>query len=380
WVNVEFKLIPLQKVNGICRFHLSKVHPYLELYVTPVNIDPSKPILPISTPAEYSSDLAAELGYFFTLGMPEDTKALDHGSLDEDSFLEQADSILEERLKMLNLELKKFNSGVLFVYFSTTDPVQHMFWRYIDEKHPLYNAGEASRYSDVIRQTYIKMDAILGDVMKKIDGKTTVIVLSDHGFGSFRRYFHLNTWLKENGYLFLRDKNRDESGEFFENVDFQKTRAYALGFNALYINLKGREGEGIVPPAEKEKVVKELITKLEQIKDPETGLTAINKMYRREEIYSGKYLEESPDLLVGYNAGYCASWETSLGKVPKGLFGDNKMKWSGNHLWDYKLVPGIILSNRKIKKDNPALYDVAPSILTEFGIKPDEEMVGKQIF
>ncbi|NOY38667.1 MAG: hypothetical protein GXO95_00025 [Nitrospirae bacterium] len=114
--------------------------------------------------------------------------------------------------------------------------------------------------------------------------------------------------------------------------------------------------------------------------DPSTGDRVINKVYKREELYSGKYVEDAPDLLIGYNRGYRASWETALGKVPEGLFGDNMKKWSGTHLWDYKLVPGVVLSNRKIKREHPALYDIAPTILKEFGIKKEKSMVGKPIF
>ncbi len=256
-----------------------------------------------------------------------------------------------------------------------------MFWRNIDKKHPAYNPREAAKYSNTIKNTYMAMDAILGNAVKKIDDNTTIIVLSDHGFGSFRRYFHLNTWLKKNGYINFTDKNLKSSGAFFENVDFKQTRAYALGFNGIYINLKGREGIGIVSDGrEKEKLLDELIKKLEAVIDPATGDRVINKVYRREELYSGKYVEDAPDLLIGYNRGYRASWETALGKVPEGLFGDNMKKWSGTHLWDYKLVPGVILSNRKIKTGHPALYDIAPTILKEFGIKKDKDMVGEPIF
>jgi predicted AlkP superfamily phosphohydrolase/phosphomutase len=313
--------------------------------------------------------------------MPEDTKALDQGFLTDDDFLELSDIILEERLKMLDIELKRFKSGLLFVYFSTTDPVQHMFWRYVDKEHPLYEKKEARKYSMVIRKTYERMDGILGDVMKRLDDRTTLIILSDHGFGSFRRYFHLNTWLKKNGYITLADESLGFSNEFFENVDFRKTKAYALGFNALYLNLEGREGKGTVSPGEeKEWLIEELIEKLEDVRDPETGEKAINKVFRKEELYSGSYLEEAPDLIIGYRKGYRSSWETALGKIPEDLFGDNKKKWSGTHLWDYRLVPGIVLSNKKIKTKDPALYDIAPTILAEFGISKLNEMVGEVIF
>ncbi|NOY38668.1 MAG: hypothetical protein GXO95_00030 [Nitrospirae bacterium] len=246
WAKVEFKFAPLQSLTGICRFYLMKVRPDFELYVSPINIDPFNASTPISTPADYSAQVAEEIGYFYTQGMPEDTKALDQDFLHNDDFLELSEFIKNERIRMLDMELKRFDSGLLFVYFPTTDPVQHMFWRNIDKKHPAYNPKEAAEYSDTIKNTYKAMDAILENAVKKIDDNTTLIVLSDHGFGSFRRYFHLNTWLKENGYINFADKKLNSSGAFFENVDFKQTRAYALGFNGIYINLRGREGIGIV--------------------------------------------------------------------------------------------------------------------------------------
>ncbi len=381
WIRVSFKLAPFQKLTGICRFYLMKAHPYFELYVSPINIDPTNPNVPISTPGSYSADIADEIGYYYTQGMPEDTKALDQDFINNDAYIEQSDFIIKERQKMLNLEMARFSSGLLFVYFSTTDLISHMFWRYMDKEHPGYKPEEAEKYSGVIKRTYKKMDTLLGKVMKKIDNDTTLIVLSDHGFGPFRRYFHINRWLKDNGYLNFIDNSLGESNEFFENVDFGMTKAYSLGFNGIYLNLFGREGMGTVyDGAEKEELIKALISKLEDLRDPENGKRIIKKVYRKEEIYSGKYIQDAPDLLVGYNRGYRASWESALGKVPKGLLGDNMKKWSGTHLWDYEIVPGIILSNKKIRTVNPALYDIAPTILAEFGIEKSSDMVGKPIF
>ncbi len=381
WVNVSFKLAPFQSLTGICRFYVMKVHPYFELYVSPINIDPTNPSTPISTPAGYAEEIADEIGYFYTQGMPEDTKALDQGFINNDAYIEQSDIIFHERQKLLNLEMERFSSGLLFVYFSATDLVSHMFWRYMDKEHPGYKPEEAEKYSNVIKMTYKKMDTLLGDVMGRIDSNTTLIVLSDHGFGPFRRQFHMNRWLKENGYLGFADESLEESGEFFENVDFRKTKAYAFGFNGIYINLIGREGNGIVAHGEeKEQLIDDIIKELENIRDPKNNKKIVNKVYRREDVYSGKYVADAPDILIGYNRGYRSSWETALGKVPKGLLNNNMKKWSGTHLWDYKLVPGIVLSNKKIAKKNPALIDIAPTILAEFGIRKSNDMVGEPIF
>ncbi len=381
WVRVEFSFLPTQKMSGIVRFFILKTHPDFEMYVSPINIDPENPAYRISTPDGYAKELADRLGYFYTQGMPEDTKALDQDILHNDDFLAQSDIILKERLKILDYELKRFKRGLLFFYFGETDLVAHMFWRYMDKEHPGYKKEEARLYSEVLKHLYKRVDGILGEVMKRIDDKTTLIVMSDHGFGPFRRYFNLNTWLYKNGYLSLMDDEKGVSGEFFENVDFSRTKAYALGFNALYINLRGREGKGIINPGpEKERLMDELIKRLEAVRDPKTGERVILKVYKREEIYSGRWVKDAPDLLIGYNRGYRASWETALGKVPEDIIGDNLKRWSGTHLEDYRLFPGIVFSNKKIRKSAPALYDLVPTILSEFDIKKGEEMIGSPIF
>jgi predicted AlkP superfamily phosphohydrolase/phosphomutase len=229
----------------------------------------------------------------------------------------------------------------------------------------------------VIENAYIEMDGVLGRVLDSIDGDTTVIVLSDHGFAPFYRAFNLNTWLKDNGYSYLTD---DSEGEFFQNVDWSRTRAYGVGFNGLFLNLKGRESKGIVDPAGREALLDEISEKLLSIRDPQNGEQVISRVYRAEEIYSGPYLKDAPDLIVGYNKGYRASWETVLGSFPKEVLRDNKQKWSGDHLMEAALVPGILLSNKEIRLENPALTDLAPTVLEEFGIPKQEGMIGQSIF
>jgi predicted AlkP superfamily phosphohydrolase/phosphomutase len=245
----------------------------------------------------------------------------------------------------------------------------------MDPKHPAYDSG--SKLKSAVENTYIEMDGVLGRVLDSIDGDTTVIVLSDHGFAPFYRAFNLNTWLKNNGYAYLTDGSE---GEFFKNVDWERTRAYGVGFNGLFLNLKGREFKGTVEPAEREKLLDEISEKLLSIRDPKNGERVISRVYRAEEVYSGPYLQDAPDLIVGYNKGYRASWETVLGSFPEGILRDNKQKWSGDHLMEAALVPGILLSNREIKLKNPALTDLAPTVLDEFGIPKQEGMIGQSIF
>ena len=382
WVRVKFPMLPLlASLKGICRFYLKETRPVFKLYVTPINLDPEDPAMPISTPSSYSKKLSRRLGRFYTQGMPEDTKALDQDVLDDGEFLRQAEIVLEERMKAFHHELEQFRSGLLFFYFSTLDQGTHMFWRLMDPTHPSYDAQLAEKYGNVVETLYLRMDEALEVALRYVDENTTLIVMSDHGFAPFYRGFHLNTWLKENGYAALIDEWRQGETEFFMNTDWDNTRAYALGFNGLYINQAGREGYGIVSPgAEKEALLEELAERLIQVRDPQTGLQVISHVYRTDEVYRGEEMKYAPDLIIGYNWGYRASNETALGAFPRELFRDNTDKWSGDHLIDYIWIPGIILSNKKITHRQPALYDIAPTILAEFGIPLLKEMVGRPIF
>jgi len=382
WVRLEFKLIPyIQSVSGICKFFLKEVRPQFKLYVSPINIDPSAPSMPISTPEDYSEELCEKFGYFYTQGMPEDTKALSGGIFNDGEYLQQSDFVLKEREEMFDYELNRFNSGLLFYYFGTTDLNSHMFWRTTDKTHPAYDKENGEKYGGVIDNLYIEMDIVLGKALKKIDRNTTLIVMSDHGFAPYYRSFQINTWLMKNGYIVLNDESSGESKEFFANVDWSKTKAYSLGFNGLYINRADRETNGIVEegPAY-EALLDEISKKLLEVRDPKNGERVISEVYKAKEIYKGPYVKDAPDLLIGYNRGYRTGWEAALGAIPKNLFKDNTEKWSGDHCMDAKLVPGIILTNKKIKLQNPALSDLAPTILAEFGIPKLKEMVGKSIF
>jgi predicted AlkP superfamily phosphohydrolase/phosphomutase len=376
WVKIDYEMVPyLQSASGIVRFYLKELRPGFKLYVTPVNIDPSDPALPISAPHDYSEEIAEEIGLYYTQGIPEDSKALSENVLEDGEFLQQTDIVFGEEMDMLELELGRFHSGLLFFYIGRVDQLSHMFWRTMDPKHPAYEPSDEMRA--VIENAYVEMDAVLGRVLGVVDENTTLIVLSDHGFAPFYRAFNLNTWLAREGYIKLMD---DWEGEFFQNVDWKGTHAYGVGFNGLYLNMKGREAGGIVGEDERNALLEEISEKLLAVRDPENGKQVITKVYRAEDIYSGPFLKDAPDLVIGYNSGYRASWETVLGSFPKELLRDNTQKWSGDHLIEADLVPGILLSNKKIAAERPTLRDLAPTILGEFGIEKQEGMTGNNIF
>ncbi|MBZ5527762.1 MAG: alkaline phosphatase family protein [Acidobacteriia bacterium] len=383
WKPVKFTFIPgLQSISGICRFYLKQTHPQFELYVSPINIDPLDPALPISTPEHYSRDLARDTGYFHTQGIAEDTKALSSGLLNDDEYLQQARTVFDEQCRLFRHELARFRSGLFFYYFSSLDQNGHMFWRAGDPQFAAFDAELAARHGGVIESYYREMDTLLGEALQAAGTDATVLVISDHGFAPFRRSFNLNTWLVENGYLILRAGAAPGPGrDIFKDADWSKTRAYGLGLNGLYVNLRGREKNGIVNPgAEAEALARQIAAKLLAVRDPRDKQQVITRMDLAAEAYSGAAAGQAPDLIVGYNRGYRVGWDSVLGGIPAAEMEDNTEPWSGDHCMDYTKVPGVVLSNRKILAEHPSLTDIAPTVLSVFGIERSAAMTGHSIF
>ncbi len=386
WLPVEFQLMPIfgnfiGNVKGICRFYLKQAHPRFQLYVSPINIDPANPALPISTPSSYSSDLAKQIGEFHTQGIAEDTKALTAGVLDDKEYLEQAHTVLAEHRRAFDAEFPKFQRGLFFFYFSSLDLNGHMMWRLTDPQHPAYDAALAAQYGTALEEFYEQIDQVLGEVMPKVDENTALLVLSDHGFAPYRHSFNLNTWLLNNGYITRKEGAGGDASEPFADVDWSRTRAYGLGLNGLYLNVRGREREGIVEAgAEADALLGEIRQKLLDVRDPKDGSQVITRIDFASEAYQGPYARTGPDALVGYNRGYRAGWKTILGAFPADVLEDNTNAWSGDHCMDFTKVPGVLLSNRKIDAQAPALTDIAPTILSEFGIAKTKDMMGQSVF
>jgi predicted AlkP superfamily phosphohydrolase/phosphomutase len=378
WVPVAFKLMPTQTLHAECRFYLKQLDPEFELYASPLNLDPMSPAMPVSSPASYAAELARATGRFYTQGMPEDTKSLKTEVLNAAEFLEQARIAGDENKKQYRYVLNRFSGGLLFYYFGNVDQVSHMMWRPRDPGHPAYDPATDKPYEHVVEDLYIGLDAIVGETLQRLGSEDLLVVMSDHGFASWRRAFHLNSWLRDNGYLALLNPYRTEDAGFFSNVDWTKTRAYALGLNGLYINLKGRERSGAVDPTERDALMSDIAGKLLATKDPSTGGPAVTKVYRREQVYRVAGHEDiAPDLIVGYAKGTRGSDESALGGLPAEVIVDNKTPWSGDHCMDHETVPGVLLTSRGLRKRAPSLQTLAAAILAEFGIDgfpaPSEE-------
>lgn len=392
WMPAKFVLADWFWGNpaGMVRFRLKSLTPHFELYATPINIDPANPAMNITNPPDYAKQLAEHHGRFYTLGMPEDDKAMGSRvrALDEIGFRQQCRQVLDDVWKTTRFELDRYRGGFFFTYFRTTDVMSHMLWFAMDKNHPAYDA-EAAKYNDIaIQEGYSWVDEKIGEIRKAVGEDALFIVMSDHGFAPFYRQMELNAWLADNGWLTLVPWATRETAVIPDDVDWGNTRAYCLGLNSLYLNVEGREKEGVVKSEEREKVARELCAALEGIVDPVSGKKVISKAYRREESYSGKHLEEAPDILVGYNHGFRTSWRSALGQFPPPgsvnvngkptpcYLSDNTGRWSGDHCCDPVHVPGVILMNRKLTKTDPGLPDLAPTILQEYGIAKPADMVG----
>lgn len=380
WLRVKFKTGLLQSVAGMVRFHLASLEPVFAFYASPINFTPEAPLFPISAPPKYANELAGAIGTFYTTGMVEDHAALNNGRISEEAFLDQCAAVMREREAMLHHELARFDAGLLYCLFDTPDRLQHMFWRCREPDHPANRLTPSKFGKEVIDEHYRACDAVVGRAMQFADESTLVIVLSDHGFGSFRRGIHLNTWLHDQGLLALRDGMQpgEEAGDFFRHVDWSRTQAYALGLGGIYVNCAGREGQGIVASDEAEIVTARIINGLTNLTDAERGAAAVRAVVRRDQMYRGAYVGEAPDLIVCTAPGYRASWGTTLGGVPHGHFEDNVKRWSGDHIIDPKLVPGVLFMNQPIR-DGASLTDLAPTILAALGGPKQSAMEGKSL-
>jgi predicted AlkP superfamily phosphohydrolase/phosphomutase len=381
WVELCFVAGLGVKVRGIAKLFLLSVEPHVNLYMTPIHIDPEHPAMPIAHPEVYAIYLAKKQGKFATLGLAEDTWALNERVIDERVFFEQAIGFCEERERMFLDAIQQTKRGLVTTVFDTTDRVQHMFYRYLDPTHPANAGKDTEQWKDAIARVYERMDALLGKVWHLVDDPdTTFMVISDHGFTNFRRGVNINAWLRDNGYLFLKDGKRT-GGDWFQDVDWTRTKAFALGLTGVFVNRKGREKSGIVAEgAEYRQLVQELAEKMSQMIDPQTGRRCVRRVAVSQQFFRGPYRFDAPDLMVGWEGGYRNSWECATGQVTEAVFTDNTKSWSGDHCVDPSIVPGVFFANRAIANEAPRLVDVPATVLRLFGQEIPRYMQGKMLF
>lgn len=374
WLPVEFDpgILP-GTAAGIVRLYLRQIQPTLHLYVSPINLDPTAPAMPISAPSSYAPALAGDIGRFYTQEMPEDTKAFSSGMLSGPEFLAIVDRVVFETEMMLERELARFRGGLLFLYLSSIDQASHMFWR---TREPDAPASERV-YADVVPNLYRRVDRWIGRIMARLGPSTRLVVMSDHGFAPYHTKVHLNAFLAQRGYLTVLPPDQHADGPL-GHIDWRHTQAYALGLNQLFINVRGRETHGVVDPAERDLVLERIERDLLSLRDPDTGLTAVTRLDRPP---PGPFGERAPDLIVGYRRGYRSSDESALGAVVDRVFEPNHDRWSGDHCMDPSAVPGLIATDASLAPGPPpSLRDLAPTILRFFGVTPPPEIDGRTLF
>jgi predicted AlkP superfamily phosphohydrolase/phosphomutase len=390
WIDLTFKVNFIVRLHGMVQMLLMNAGNELQLYVSPVNFKPDAPPVPMSSPAAFSADLYKQIGNYRTLGWAEATWALNELRMDEKTFMDDLMVAFDDRARVILNRIDANDWDLMVGVIESTDRVQHMMWRLIDPKHPLYDPSLAAQFGDSIERVYRKADDFVGEVVKRVGPGVPVMIVSDHGFHSWRKAVNLDTWLVQNGYMVLKGQQAGDKkladlfggGTFWENVDWSRTRAYAMGIGQIYFNLRGRESQGIVSPgAEAAALADELAKKLMTMTDPEDGTPIIRAVYKRDDIYNGPFLQNAAELQVGMNDGYRVSWQTTLGGSPQGIVYKNDRKWSADHGgYDYAITSGIFVSSQPINTQDPRIIDLAPTVLRYFGLAIPSDIDGKALY
>jgi predicted AlkP superfamily phosphohydrolase/phosphomutase len=344
----------------------------------------------MSAPASLAGDLYERLGHYRTLGWAATSWPLNEERIDERAFMEDLFRAFDDRTEVLLQRLDTGRWDLLVGVVESTDRVQHMMWRLTDPSHPRYDAGLAASFGDAIQRVYERCDEFVGEVVSRLDPATPILIVSAHGFHSFRQAVNLNTWLVEQGYMTLNDAEArapalgdvfDTRATFWDNVDWAHTRAYAFGYGQIFLNVKGREARGIVEPTEAAALAAAIAGRLRELRDPATARPVVREVYRPADVYSGPFVGDAADLQVGLADGYRVSWETTLGAAPPGVIVPNLKKWSGDHAsLDPAMTAGTLISSRPIAAERPRLVDIAATVLQYFGIAPPEDLDGKALF
>lgn len=390
WIDLEFRVNFLVRVHGMAQMLLMNADNELQLYISPVNWKPDEPPVPMSYPESFSGELFDRLGYYRTLGWAEATWPLNEGRMTEDQFLEDANRAFDDRAQVILDRIDSRQWDVLVGVIETTDRVQHMMWRLRDPKHPMYDAALAASHGDAIGRIYRRADTFVAEVLEHLEPGTQLMIVSDHGFHSWRKAVNLNTWLVQQGYMVVQGQQPGEKkledlfggGEFWENVDWSRTRAYAMGLGQIYFNLRGRESKGIVSPgAEAKALADELSARLMTMVDPTDGSRIVRAVYQRDAIYSGEYIGNAAELQVGMEDGYRVSWQTTLGGSPQGIVYDNMKKWSGDHGgYDFATTAGVLITGTPVNTQSPSIMDIAPTVLKYFGLPIPGYIDGKPLW
>jgi predicted AlkP superfamily phosphohydrolase/phosphomutase len=372
WIHLDFRANLLVRTHGMAQLYLIHAGTALQLYVSPIHWNPDNPPAPMSSPASLSGDLYERLGPYRTLGWADATSALDANLIDEKVFMDDMYRAFDDRAQVILQRIDTHHWDLLVGGVESIDHVQHMMWRLTDPTHPMYDRALAAKFGDAIERVYRRCDELVGEVIARIEPATPVVIVSGYGFHSFKQSVNLNAWLAREGFLTRQGRA----------IVWSRTKAYALGFGQIYLNLKGRERSGIVAPGVEARAVEDdLAARLTALTDPNTGARIVQAVYRAGALYRGPYAANAPELQVGTADGYRAAWQTTADAGAEAVLSANMKKWSGDHeSFDYKSIPGTLMSSRRIRAADPGIIDIAPTVLRYFGVPIPMEIDGKPLF
>lgn len=378
WVTLDFPLSAKAVARARVRFFPIELGERVRLYMTPLTVDPRDPWLPAASPAAFGREVWETYGDWKALGWAFDTAGLSSELVPEAVLAAEVRDLLQRRVEIVLGEIGRKDAELVVATLGGADAVSHMFMRLGDPSHPAYDERLAGSYGGLLKEVYVELDRAVGEVRERLRSDDALIVLSEAGFQSFRREFRVNTWLLEQGYLKLGPgvARAEDNGLLNDQIDWRNTSAYALGSGFVYLNLKGRDPRGVVPPTRARALLQEMASRLLEVRDGRDPV--FSRVLPGADLYRGPAAAEAPDLVLAFLDGYQVGRATMLGGVPLQILADNRRRWSGDHAAsDPSDVQGLIATNLDTPPKAPRLVDVAPTVLALLGLPAPPDLEGR---
>jgi predicted AlkP superfamily phosphohydrolase/phosphomutase len=354
-------------------------------------------------PASLYSEITEKLGKYLIVNP--------HALTSREKHLQGMFEMIDNRLATIKYLIGKYACDFFMAVFIATDGAQHFYWKDMDPFHPDHDPQTPDAFKNAVYDVYAKIDKGIGELLGELQGEVTVFLVSDHGFQPLHKLFILNNWLQKEGYLSLKQKGiKGNAGEIVsiflkkikkklglrklaklkrrekssKLIDWSKTRAFSDGtYGYVYINLKGRESQGVVEPgAQYEEICDEITRRLKAIRDPDNGQPVVDEVFRRDAIFKGPYKENAPDLIVTSKPNYFVSATSE--RLPR-MHGNKdvsnemfqKHTWTGNHEPEGIFIACGPNIRKGHKIDGAEIIDIAPTVLYSLDQEIPYDMDGK---